>query len=366
MIRETLSAPMLFRREGVIMLDSIQSLLDSLPEGAVLIRQGTAVYINAMARQLLPQLSPGAPLPDFISLPSPEEAGTGLFVSGSTPYSFSCSSHQEDQLLLFRPAPQTVLDSRQLGGTLRQLRELLGEILAEVGPATGSTKKEVPSAEFSKSFHRLSRLAENLTYIWHASEGGPEFHPVTMDLAGLCHRLDLLAGPLLYEIGVTLDYRSTEESLLIPGDPDLLQKLLLGLLSNAAKAVGRGEVVLSLRRQGRRAFVRVSDSGPLPSQRQLAGLTRQDLGDELPLPGQGAGLGLDIARHIAALHGGSLLVSLGTQAPVITLSLPTGPLTGRVSVRTPPKLRRDNSLDPVLMELSDVIPLHIFALEGLD
>ena len=130
--------------------------------------------------------------------------------------------------------------------------------------------------------------------------------------------------------------------------------------------MGRGEVVLSLRRQGRRAFVRVSDSGPLPSQRQLAGLTRQDLGDELPLPSQGAGLGLDIARHIAALHGGSLLVSLGTQAPVITLSLPTGPLTGRVSVRTPPKLRRDNSLDPVLMELSDVIPLHIFALEGLD
>ena len=132
MIRETLSAPMLFRREGVIMLDSIQSLLDSLPEGAVLIRQGTAVYINAMARQLLPQLSPGAPLPDFIALPPLEEAGTGLFVSGSTPYSFSCSSHQEDQLLLFRPAPQAVLDSRQLGGTLRQLRELL-----EAGGAVG-------------------------------------------------------------------------------------------------------------------------------------------------------------------------------------------------------------------------------------
>ena len=84
MIRETLSAPMLFRREGVIMLDSIQSLLDSLPEGAVLIRQGTAVYINAMARQLLPRLSPGAPLPDFISLPSPEE-GRIARVNTSTP-----------------------------------------------------------------------------------------------------------------------------------------------------------------------------------------------------------------------------------------------------------------------------------------
>ena len=47
------------------------------------------------------------------------------------------------------------------------------------------------------------------------------------------------------------------------------------------------------------------------------------------------------------------------------VSLPTGPLNGRSSVRAP-AVQRDGGLDPVLMELSDVLPASLFGLEGLD
>ena len=47
------------------------------------------------------------------------------------------------------------------------------------------------------------------------------------------------------------------------------------------------------------------------------------------------------------------------------VSLPTGPLNGRSSVRTP-AVQRDGGLDPVLMELSDLLPARVFGLEGLD
>ena len=321
------------------MLDSVQSLLDSFPESVVQVRGGTVLASNEKARQYLPQLTPGAPLPACIALPEQGESGTGSFVVDDTVYSYSCKSGPEGCVLSFRPSPrEAALKEWQLDGALQQLRALLGDILAEAGgdafPGQGAP------AGFNKTFHRLFRLISNLEFMQQAAgEEGVPFRPVTMDLAGLCRDTVRSAGDLLRESGIQLEYRSRESGLLIPGDPELLRRLLLGLISNAARAVGEGRVGVALR--------------------------QEDQGGDLPLPGQGAGLGLPIARHIAALHRGKLLVQGGDRPPSVLVSLPTGPLNGRSSVRAP-AVQRDGGLDPVLMELSDVLPASLFGLEGLD
>ena len=344
------------------MPDLIQSLLDALPESAVLIRGGLVAASNERARQYLPQLVPGAPLPDCIVLPEEGESGTGVFTAGSAVYSYSCKSGPEGWMLSFRPSPrQAALKDWQMEGALAQLRTLLGDVLAEVGAAPGGTP-----AEFNKTFHRLFRLMNNLELIQLAAgEEGVSFHPVTMDLAGLCRDVVRDAGDLLREAGIVLEYRSRESGLLIPGDPELLRKLLLDLISNAARAVGEGRIDMTLRRSGSWAVVSVSNVGAAPTRRQLDALLQEDREGTLPLPGQGAGLGLPIARHIAALHRGKLLVQGGGQALGVLVSLPTGPLDSRSSVRAP-VVQRDGGLDPVLMELSDVLPARLFGLEGLD
>lgn len=348
------------------MLDSIQALLDVFPEGVVQLREGRVSFANAMARHYLPQLEPGQPCPSFFTLPRSGPSGAGVFTAGPAAYTYSCSSLPEGQTILFRPTPQTALTARQLEGVLVQLRSLLGEILAEVGPATASPGAPIPADAFSKSFHRLFRLMGNLEFMQQAAgEEGVLFRPVTMDLDGLCRHVVRQAYPLLRDVGVELEYEPAQTGLLIPGDPELLQRLLLGLIGNAARAAGEGRVTLTLRRQGERALACVSDNGPLPDPKQIAALFQQGGGEDLPLPGQGAGLGLPIARHIVALHKGSLLVEWGQSAPSVVLSLPTGPLDGRVGVQTP-ALQRDGGLDPVLTELSDLLPPDLFGLEGLD
>lgn len=357
--------------KGVFMSDSIQSLLDAFPEGVIQIRAGLVLATNEKARQYLPQLALGEALPVDLPLPEPGETRAGAFVSSGAPYTYSCKAGGEEQILLFRPDARGVLEGWQLDGVLRQLRELLGDILAEVSTAAPNGETSAP---FNKTFHRLFRLIGNLEFTQQmAEEGGIPFHPTTVDLDGLCRETAQLAGDLLREAGVTLEYVCAPRQVLVPGDARLLKKLLLGLISNAARAAE--EVTVTLRRwedpvpvAGRRkeyARIVVSGSGPVPDERQLNALLQGGSDGGIPLPGQGAGLGLPIARHIARMHGGTLMSFGGESAPGVVVSLPAGIQEGRTSVRTPP-VQQDGGLDPVLVELSDVLPVSIFGWEGLD
>jgi hypothetical protein len=329
-------------------------ILDAFPEAALLTDQGLVTAANPMARHYLPQLEPGAPVPSYLLLP-PDGPSAGQFTAGLSVYSFRCTQLPEGQLVLFSPAPQTALTDTQLDGVLRQLRGFLSEFLVEAESLPPEEK-----ADFSRSFYRMFRLVDNLDQMRLAGgkEGMP-FRPVTMDLAGLCRQTVGEAETLFRGTGIQLDYQSSRPSLLIPGDPQLLRRLLLELLSNAIRAAGQGVISLRLRSVANRAVLTLTHSGPAPTQRQVAAMLQQDADAGLPPPGAGAGLGLPLVRHIAALHGGAFLVECGQGAPTMLLSLPTGPLSPRVTVSTP-TLQRDGGLSPLLVALADVLPPRIF------
>ena len=341
------------------MQDSIQSLLDAFPEGVVQIRAGLVLAANDEARQYLPQLTPGQALPVDLCLPRPGETETGVFVSDGVSYTYSCKAGGELHILLFRPDTRSGLEGWQLDGVLRQLRELLGDVLAEAAAPNGET-----SASFSKTFHRLFRLIVNLEFMQQTTEkDGVLFRPTTVDLDDLFQETVQRAGDLLREAGVTLEYVCKARRLLAPGDPHLLKKMLLGLISNAARSAEK--VTVTLRRWGDQARIVVSGSSPIPDERQLNAFLQSRPDGGIPLAGQGAGLGLPIARHIVQLHGGTMQSSGGNSAPRVAISLPVGTQGGKTSVRTPP-VQRDGGLDPVLVELSDILPASLFGLEGLD
>ncbi|MEA4932648.1 MAG: hypothetical protein VB071_03545, partial [Lawsonibacter sp.] len=199
-----------------------QILLDSFPEAAVLTDQGQITAANLMARHFLPQLEPGAPAPSYLPL-SKSPASSGTFTVSLSTYSFRLTQLPEGLLILFRPAPQTALTDIPLDGALRQLRTFMEDFLLEAGSPSSESR-----ASLYKSFYRMFRLVDNLELIRTAGrpEGLP-FSPVSMDLAGLCNQVIGEATPLLLDGGITLDYQSSFSSLLIPGDPQLLQRLLL-------------------------------------------------------------------------------------------------------------------------------------------
>lgn len=342
------------------MSDPDHSLLNAFPTACALICRGRVTACNAMARHYLPQLEEGAPAPAYLPLSAQAGAQSGVFTAGMSTYSFSLMDSPQGQWLLFSPAAQTSLTDTQLDGALRQLRQFMGEFLVQLTP-------QASSPGFHKSFYRMFRLLDNLEYLRQA--GAPDagqFRPAALDLAGLCHQTVQEAAPLLQEAGVALRWESSLSSLLIPGDGALLRRALLELVANAARACGEGgEIVLRLRGQNGRALLSLSDSGSPLTQRQLAAMLQQDSDQAIPAPGAGAGLGLSVVRHIVALHQGSVMVEWGQGAPVVLLSLPTGPIDPRAGVRTP-AVHQDGGLSPLLVALADALPARLFGEDTLD
>jgi two-component system sensor histidine kinase BaeS len=124
-------------------------------------------------------------------------------------------------------------------------------------------------------------------------------------------------------------YTSAPAGLFVSGVPDLLDQAALILTHNAIKYSNPGGVVdVRAERRGERVALIVRDQGPGVAPEHL-----QHLGERFYRPdkararqtGQdgGAGLGISIARGVAALHGGTLTFSsVVGQGLTATLELP--------------------------------------------
>ena len=370
------------------MSQSNSTALERLPEGAIQLCQGRIHAFNRAAGAQFPELAVGDQPPAFLA-PALGDQTAGVFLHQGVEYVFSRTPQDCCQLLLVHPSSQSALTDRQLDGFVRQMRTFMQEMLLPVQLLSDDLSRAGgdPSgqdAAFQKTFCRMHRLLSNLDYLRSLGSSQAFFQPITMDLVGLCGRLSDEAASLLEGAGVTLTFRCNSSSLLIPGDPDLLSKLILTLLSNAAKAAPQGSVFLTLlsnaakaapqgsvfltlAQRRDRAILSVTDSGQDFAQEDLDTLFPSPLpNDRIPDPQEGAGMGLAIARHIVALHKGTMLLERRESGSLLSVvSLPTGPLDTRLQVQSP-RIEDTGGLSPVLVELSDVLPQSMFRTEDYD
>ena len=169
---------------------------------------------------------------------------------------------------------------------------------------------------------RLSRLVNDLLTLTRADEGETILRLRQFDLVQLCSGVCRRAGALLERHGMEAHLLLPEE-LVVRGDPDRVEQLLWILLDNAIKyghSGGQVEVSAEVRHAGHRHPARpfaqrerwvtlaVRDDGPGLAPDALAHVFDRFYRADSARYGEGHGLGLAIARAIAAAHGGRLTV----------------------------------------------------------
>lgn len=156
--------------------------------------------------------------------------------------------------------------------------------------------------------------------------------------------------------GVLLESRFEDVPRAIAADEDRIQQILWNLLSNAVKFTPRGGVVrVTARREADDVTFSVTDTGEgvdpafLPYVfdrfRQADGTTTRAHG--------GLGLGLAIVRHLAELHGGTVVADSAGRGRGATFTVRL-PVQARLALDEPPPSGPDRARAPASAPLSDV------------
>jgi len=145
-----------------------------------------------------------------------------------------------------------------------------------------------------------------------------------VDLTELVRDAVELFKPVAEDSDATLTLESSEERLTTLGEASLLQRMVSNLVDNALKHTpSGGSVRVSLRRDGGQANVCVSDTGEGISARDLPHIFDRFYRGDDSTGQRGSGLGLSVARTIARVHGGDIVVeSSPGEGATFTVVLP--------------------------------------------
>ncbi|MER8187257.1 ATP-binding protein [Kitasatospora sp. NPDC094015] len=173
---------------------------------------------------------------------------------------------------------------------------------------------------------RLQTLAGDLLLLARLDTTGHDRPDQPVDLTGLV-RTAAGAGPAP---GPTVELHASE-GVTVTGNPLWLGRLLTNLLDNARRhARSRVTVRLSTDAATGDAVLDVTNDGPRidPADRERIFERFTRLDDARSRDDGGTGLGLPIARDIAALHGGTLTVEDTPPGTTFRTRLPTAPPAG--------------------------------------
>lgn len=180
------------------------------------------------------------------------------------------------------------------------------------------------ATKIRNAVRQMTALIDNLINAARLFDGGPAlyFHPVEINIKALLREIcnqhrEIASGTQIVE-------KLGSHPLHISGDPKLLQQLLGNLLSNAIKySPHSSRIEVGAVRQAKHIAVTVSDHGVGIPQKDIGTIFERYSRGSNVTDISGTGIGLYLAKMIAELHGGSILVeSIEGKGTVFTVQLP--------------------------------------------
>ena len=343
-------------------ISRLEPIFGSFPEAVIYLSGGRAAYSNEPGSLLL-QSCPA----DLLFAMAEHPGGSMEIALGQDLYRVTVSPFDGGELLVLRPLPQGEEQKHPFSHSVYRMRECLSNFNAVQFRMKRVLGEKKMAAEFEQDFANQSRLIYQMLRLTRQAELTQELNDKVFpreegfDLAMVCQGMAEEAGWLADLAGVRFSYSSNVENLGCQGSKSLLTQMLLALVSNSIRAAGKdGVSEMRFHAENGRVIISLRDSGMGIPEDRMATLFSGDAPEEIPRPGEGAGLGLYNAQRIAALHGGVLIAQSGQEGGTsLVVSLPIV-TPANVPARNNPGYDNLGGYSPVLIELSDVLPWQAF------
>lgn len=242
--------------------------------------------------------------------------------------------------------------------TAAALRSQLNQMAAASQVLERSTDREKGRAYLAvinQSICRMLRIVGRMELGYRLTEEETvRLAPKYTDLALRLNDMSNRVSGVLADIGITFTLHCPDR---LPAlvDSELLQQMLLELVSSLAMVSTK--IALSVSLKDNKIYFTLSDNGPGQAEGRPV----------LPsvLEEQEEQSSIELARQIAELHGGTLIISgSGDQHLSVAVSIPLNEPSS-LPLESPSALWHSGGFDPVLVAMSQLLPSRSFLPENL-
>lgn len=156
---------------------------------------------------------------------------------------------------------------------------------------------------------RLIRLVDNLIDSTKIDAGYYKLNPKKLDIINIVENITLSVVKYIEDKGISLTFDTDVEEKIISCDGEKIERILLNLLSNAAKFTNDGgSIMVSIHDNINSVIISVKDTGiGIPKEKQEAIFERfVQVDKSLARNHLGSGIGLSIVKSLVEMHGGSI------------------------------------------------------------
>ena len=342
----------------------LEDRFGAFPEAVLYLSGGQVLYANEPGELLLQRED--FPL-EFLLALAEHPGGAMEIARGDDIFRVTVSRFDDGDLLVLRTLESPAEETHPFSNAVYRMRECLSNLFSVQERLRLDLEEKSLTEDFLRVLADQNRLSYQMLRLTRQAELTQELDDRAFpreegfDLAEVCQGMADEAAMLADLAGVRFTYSSNVNHLPFKASKSLLTQMLLALVSNAVRAAGReGAVEMKLRAEGNRVVISVKDSGVGFPEDRMNALFSGRAPEEIPRPGEGAGLGLYNARRIAALHGGVVVAQSGQEggtALVVSLPIVT---PESVPARNNPGYDNLGGFSPIRIELSDVLPWQAY------
>ncbi len=285
-----------------------------LETGVAVVRSGKIIYMNPAAILLAGSDMTGRAqdllLPSHVANNQSASFITTAFV-GTKSCTVRVTTVEDMRIHVFVCEPVHV---DVTGTVLETLRSCMSNIKFSVACISGIAE-ELDNARLhdyistlNRNYYRIKRTIDNLSTLSGIASKALPFHPELLDMTALCRDLADTVDILTRKQDVRIVFHA-EEHLRLVADRALMQQLVLNLLANSILSCPRGgRVSLSLLKTGSSFVICVDDDGCGIAPEELASVFAKYKQPEALAHSGGSGIGLAVAKSIAELHNGAIII----------------------------------------------------------